>query len=234
VKTITAVIGTPHVQGSATAALVSDFFTVLRERDPGIACEAIVLGTSRVGACNACWACSATGQCPLKDDLAAIQERILASDLLILGTPLHAGHVSAQTKAFIDRSFLWAHTVRLLGKPALTAVTSAFSDPSPAEDYLTGILVTLGALPMGGLRRQPFAPETLAPLDSCRRDHGALADRVIAVLSGRETLAPTPAHAASFETVKAMVRHVPGGFARSHWERRGWFDGGFAEALRAA
>lgn len=233
-KTIVAVVGTPHAHQSATVALVTDFLELVRERDPEIGFDIVSLGATRVAPCNGCWTCSSTGACPLKDDLAGIQEKLLAADAVILGSPVHATHVSAQAKAFIDRSFLWAHMIRLIGKPSLTAVTAAFSDMTETEAYLSNMLIALGTLPMGGLRRNPFAPEALTPRGACQRDHGALADRLVEVLNGRAVVEPTPQHAAVFEGIKAMVRGIPGGYAKGYWESRHWFDQDFASAMKAA
>lgn len=233
-KTIVAVIGTPHAQQSATVSLVTGFLDLVRERDSAVTYEILSLGAARVAPCNGCWTCSRTGTCPLADDLPAIQAKLLAADAVILGSPVHATHVSAQTKAFIDRSFLWAHTIRLIGKPSLTAVTAAFSDMTETETYLSNMLVALGTLPMGGLRRNPFIPEPLAPREACIRDYGTLADRLIAVLDGRATLTPTPQHAAVFEGIKGMVQGIPGGYAKGYWESRHWFDKDFIGALDAA
>jgi len=230
-KRIVAVVGTPKALGSTTAALIERFVDLARERDPEIELDTVALGASRVGPCAGCWACSATGACVIKDDLQAVQARILAGDLIILASPVFAANVSAQMKAFIDRSFVWAHTLRLLGKPSLTAMTAAYSDMSEPEAYLRSMAIALGTLPMGGLRDHPFAPID----DKVFRDRwGDLAARVVQVLNGGARPEPTPDHFQTFEAMRGLVAGIPGGYAKGRWEANGWTDKSFAEALSAA
>jgi len=60
----------------------------------------------RIEPCRSCWACRKVGQCVLKDDMAeAIVPELLESDGLVVGSPVYFNNVSAQLKAFIDRTW---------------------------------------------------------------------------------------------------------------------------------
>jgi len=230
-KRIVAVVGSPKAEGSTTVALIERFVGLVRERDAEVELDIVALGATRVGPCAGCWACSATGACVIKDDLDSVQTRVLAGDLVILASPVFAANVSAQMKAFIDRSFVWAHTLRLLGKPSLTAMTAAYSDMSEPEAYLRSMAIALGTLPMGGLRDHPFAP---IDDQAFRARWGDLAARVVEVLNGSARPEPTPEHARTFEAMRGLALGIPGGFAKRRWEANGWMDKTFAEALAAA
>lgn len=233
-KTIAAVIGTPHGEASATRSLVVDFLDLVKENDPTLSTEIITLDDRAIAPCNGCFACTRSGSCTISDDLAAVQATLLKSDAVILGSPVYAESISAQTKTFIDRSFLWAYALSLLGKPALTAVTAAFSDPTPTEDYLSGILCAFGAIPVGHLNRHPYAPRVVTPAEETRVRYSGLATRLAGILAGRLPLEPSPDNQRCFETIKATLPHLPGGFAKRIWTERGWFTASFAEAVKAA
>lgn len=228
---IVAVVGTPKAEGSATVSLISRFVDLVRERERDVELDVIGLGAVRVEPCRGCWTCSAGGACPIKDDLLSVQERILGADLVILGSPVFAMNISAQMKAFIDRSFPWAHTMRLLGKPSLTAMTAAFSDMSGPESYLRSMAIALGTLPMGALRELPFAPVEGDPGAAFAARWGDLADRVALVLGRRSRPEPTPEHEHAFETMRSLAMSIPGGHAKSRWEANGWTNKTFAQAL---
>jgi multimeric flavodoxin WrbA len=58
--------------------------------------------------CLSCFECkrkggASLGRCALKDDLAPVLERIAACDLLVLGSPIYIGEVTAAARAFIER-----------------------------------------------------------------------------------------------------------------------------------
>lgn len=228
-KTVTALVGSPRQERSGTRRLVADFVELVARRFPEIETDYVTLGADAVAPCRGCFGCSATGVCQIGDDLAAIQAKLLAADLIVLASPVYVCHVSAQMKAFIDRSFVWAHALSLFGKPALTAVTAAFGDMRPAESYLTSIACAFGAIPLGGVRRYPYRPaETPDPATD------ALADRVAAVLSGRLAAVPTAANRDHFEMLKAVLPTIPGDYAKARWSSRGWFDQSFDQALAVA
>lgn len=229
-KRIVAVVGSPKTETSTTAALVKRFVGLVRETDPDVELDVVSLGGVRVAPCEGCWTCSATGLCRIKDDLAAVHERISRGDLVILASPVFAANVSAQMKAFIDRSLVWSHTMRLFGKPSMTAVTAAFSDMTGPENYLRSMLIALGSLPMGALRDSPFAPADDATF---RARWSETATRVVETLNGRARPDPTAEHVRTFEMLRTLVRGIPGGYAKRVWEANGWMERSFEEALAA-
>lgn len=53
--------------------------------------------------CNGCGSCSSTGRCILADPMSSAVERICASDILILASPIRFSGLSSQMKMLIDR-----------------------------------------------------------------------------------------------------------------------------------
>lgn len=58
----------------------------------------------KIEPCDGCGVCWETKKCPIDDDLEKIINELVKSDAIIIGSPVYYGAVSAQMKAFIDRS----------------------------------------------------------------------------------------------------------------------------------
>jgi len=54
--------------------------------------------------CNGCSVCWKTKKCPIDDDLEKVLSELIDADAIVIGSPAYYGTVSAQIKAFIDRS----------------------------------------------------------------------------------------------------------------------------------
>lgn len=56
--------------------------------------------------CKSCWACQKLGECVIDDEMSNVLiPMLLESDGIILGSPVYFNNVSAQLKAFIDRTW---------------------------------------------------------------------------------------------------------------------------------
>ena len=75
------------------------------------------------GFCRACDSCMRNGgTCILKDDMAVVLELYQKADVLVLSTPVYFYGISAQMKAFIDRTYpIWQR----LGKKEVYYIISA-------------------------------------------------------------------------------------------------------------
>lgn len=75
--------------------------------------------------CLGCHVCIMAGEekCPLKDDMASIEQKMHAADGIILATPVYSLQVSFLMKEYIDRfSYMW-HRPRFFGKCAMGLAT---------------------------------------------------------------------------------------------------------------
>ncbi|MHA1725666.1 MAG: flavodoxin family protein [Promethearchaeota archaeon] len=65
--------------------------------------------------CNACWACLKTAKCTINDDMTEILiPLLLECEGIVLGSPVFFNNITAQLKAFIDRT--WAVKGKLKNK----------------------------------------------------------------------------------------------------------------------
>lgn len=68
--------------------------------------EFLKLADHTVEPCRSCWACTQPRPCVIEDDMReAITPMLMGSDALVLGTPVYFNNVSAQLKAFMDRTW---------------------------------------------------------------------------------------------------------------------------------
>jgi len=70
--------------------------------------EIIRLCELTISPCLNCGGCDKTGKCVVEDDMTPLYDKILATDLIILASPIFFYGITAQAKAFIDRTqALW-------------------------------------------------------------------------------------------------------------------------------
>lgn len=68
--------------------------------------EIIRLADCHFAHCTACWSCRDAGRCVFNDDMTThIVPRLLASDAVVLGSPIFFNNVTADMKAFMDRTW---------------------------------------------------------------------------------------------------------------------------------
>ena len=123
---VIAVNGSPR-KGGNTAIMIGHVFEELKAQ--GIETEMIQIGGRKVYGCRACYECwkSKDLTCAIKNDrFNGWLEKVLAADGLILASPTYFGDVTAEMKAFMDRTgfVTRANGSLLAGKvgAALTAV----------------------------------------------------------------------------------------------------------------
>lgn len=98
--------GSPHRHGN-TETLLDSFLDGARET--GATVEKVVLKTLQYSPCRGCNACHKTGECIVNDDAVVLYEKIMASDCLVIASPIYTMGITAELKGFIDRQqYLWA------------------------------------------------------------------------------------------------------------------------------
>ena len=70
--------------------------------------EIIRLCDLNISACISCGGCDKTGECVVEDDMTPLYQKIISTKLIILASPIFFYGITAQAKAFIDRTqALW-------------------------------------------------------------------------------------------------------------------------------
>jgi multimeric flavodoxin WrbA len=102
---IAAIYGSPRTKGN-TALLLKQ--AVEGAREAGAHVEEIFLRNLKISPCLEIYGCKTTGRCAIQDDFQNVQDILLASDGIMLASPIFFYTVSAHTKIFMDRcQSLW-------------------------------------------------------------------------------------------------------------------------------
>ena len=99
---ILAIVGSPRPKGN-TNYLVDQALEEVSKL--GIETEKIVLSDYQVNPCLGHDNCASLDSCLQKDDTAAILDKFCQADGVILATPVYYFSVTAQMKAFMDRTY---------------------------------------------------------------------------------------------------------------------------------
>jgi NAD(P)H-dependent FMN reductase len=80
----------------------------------GAETERILLADMKIGFCRNCRECvqapgNEPGKCTMKDDVPELIRKCLTSDILILGSPVNFGSMTAISKAFLERMVCLVH-----------------------------------------------------------------------------------------------------------------------------
>jgi len=100
-----ALLGSPRRKGN-TETVLDAAISGARGSDAFV--EKIVLDKLSIKPCRECYTCSKNGHCIIEDDMQPLYRKILASNRIILASPIFFMNFSAQTKLMIDRcQCLW-------------------------------------------------------------------------------------------------------------------------------
>ncbi len=108
-------LGSPRKKGNSeilTEALLEGV------RQAGGSPEIIRLCDLKISPCISCGGCDKTGKCVVEDDMTPLYDKIISIDKVIVSSPIFFYGITAQTKAFIDRTQALWNRKRLLRKRA--------------------------------------------------------------------------------------------------------------------
>ena len=112
-----------HRENGNTEKLVKAILESAKEN--GAETKFYKLTKMNISLCLGCFNCRETGTCVTDDAMRFLLEKIQASDVIILGSPVYMWQVSGQTKLFVDRLVPFIKpdfTTRLKGKKQLFMV----------------------------------------------------------------------------------------------------------------
>ncbi|MCG8344674.1 MAG: flavodoxin family protein [Chlorobiales bacterium] len=142
-----AIVGSPR-KGKATDKLVDKAVEGCLSVAPDTKVVKINLGEHNIQFCRNCLVCRESktsgpvAECSIHDDMDAIKQEVLDSDLLIFGSPVHMGYATALMMAFLER-ICWT-----FAKPEKNILTIK-GCPVPRSDKKRNalIIVTSGIVP---------------------------------------------------------------------------------------
>ena len=129
-------LGSPRKKGNSetlTHALLEGV------RQAGGSPEIIRLCDLKISPCLSCGGCDKTGKCVVEDDMIPLYEKIIHIDKIIVASPIFFYGVTAQTKAFIDRTQALWNRKRLLQKKG------GWLDNPERQGFFVSVAATRGA-----------------------------------------------------------------------------------------
>ncbi len=142
-------------------------------REAGHEVEKLRVAQLDIHPCIACYHCSAHGgECVFRDDMAAVLQKMIDADVLVLASPVYFYSVDAQLKAVIDRTV--ARWLEVKNKEMYYIVTMADTAPASAETTLAcfrgyadcvegavekGVILGGGAYESGAIKALPAMRE---------------------------------------------------------------------------
>jgi multimeric flavodoxin WrbA len=162
------VVGSPRPYGnSATVA------QMLLEKLPAGKAQVRTFELNKLNfrGCQGCMACKTKfDQCALKDELTEVLEEIRIADVVLIGTPVYIGEITAQTKGFVDRFYSYYLPDYLTnpkpgrlapGKKLVFILSQGNPDPNAYKDLVskyTGYFSRLGFTNVYSIRALGMRP----------------------------------------------------------------------------
>lgn len=173
-KNVLVLMGSPRKHGN-TDRLADEFIRSAQEASHRV--EKIYLKDRKINGCLGCGACQRNGgSCVQKDDMDDIYEKWLASDVVVLASPVYFYTWSSQMKAVLDRTFAIEQKVTDTDFYLISA------GAAPTEDYMSLMLESfrkyVGCFRAGGNREGGYvfglgtnAPGDVAGSDAMKKAH---------------------------------------------------------------
>jgi multimeric flavodoxin WrbA len=92
-------------KGGNTEVLVERVLAMTKELGADI--ELDFIAHKNIAPCDGCESCVVTGKCKVQDDMQGIYSKLIEADGIVFGTPVYYWGMTAQAKAFIDRTFIF-------------------------------------------------------------------------------------------------------------------------------
>jgi len=120
---------------SGNSDLLCDQF-VIGAREAGNQAEKIFLRDKEIGYCTGCGSCYTSHRCVQQDDMAEVLEKMIASDAIVMATPVYFYTMAGQMKTLIDRTC--CRYTEISNKEIYFIVTAADSRKQAMERTLEG------------------------------------------------------------------------------------------------
>jgi len=105
--------------------------------ETGLETEYISLNDKVIRGCIGCVECASDNVCVLKDDWAAIRDKMFEAEAVVFGAPNYYGAINALGHAFLERTFSLRHRERFPLAGKLNAIVTVGSGQlGPVEEYI--------------------------------------------------------------------------------------------------
>jgi multimeric flavodoxin WrbA len=141
------VVGSPRKNGN-TEILMNEILKTTREA--GCDAEIFLMSEKKVAPCDACGSCFQVGSCVIQDDMQELYAMMQRADVIVFGSPVYFGSVSAQCKAIMDRMFALLRDRSLKDKVAGALVVTRRVGALQTRSLLQAFCIAQGMIVAGG------------------------------------------------------------------------------------
>jgi len=125
--------------------------------------------------------------------------------------------------------------LKLIGKPAITAVTTGNSGMKATEKFINTVFYLLGAIPVGHLRGNAFKPGEFPNRIAVKEKNRKLAAKVVQILNGEKKIRPALMNKVFFWGIKQSMKKNAQKrlkFEFDYWDKKGWFKKTYSQAAK--
>jgi len=223
---VLAIQGSPH-RGN-TYDRVERFGQKLRALG-GIEFEHLPLNDVHLEPCRGCFLCFARGEdaCPLRDDRAAIGEKLDQADGVVFATPVYSMHVSSLLKRFVDRFAFVFHRPRYFDKAAVGLAVTGGIGLNEALGYVKMFAGSWGFEYVADLKYIDVPRNSdLVPLATVRDRTDEVVRRLHRAVTEKPPRALTTNDYLHFHAMRAVYGRLEA-YSRTdyaYWAAKGWLD----------
>ncbi|MCP1716013.1 multimeric flavodoxin WrbA [Methanocalculus alkaliphilus] len=161
-----------------TAILVHEILGHVAQK--GVPTEFISLSGKEIKPCIGCEKCKEEKCCVIKnDDWHEIIEKVVAADVLVIGSPTYYFDVCGQVKNLIDRTYSLWHDRKLAGKKAVAISVCADKGGTRALETLEAFLSTHEYGYIGHIIGRGFNPGDVREDSIAMGSTKPIADRIV-------------------------------------------------------
>jgi multimeric flavodoxin WrbA len=133
--------------------------------------------------CDGCWGCTKTGKCHIKDDVAVLQDKMIAADGIIFGTPVYFWGMTAQAKAIVDRTISLGRPDRTIANKVCGVVASCGSlgMVDVLKDF-SYYIIQRRMLPANQVSAYLMGPDDLQKMPKCLEALNMLGRQMVALV----------------------------------------------------
>lgn len=197
--------GSPRSSLSRTGQLVKAVLESVK--NAGAQVEYFDISKLKVAPCIACDKCHKVGYCIQKDDSKKIIDAIMASDGVVIGSPVYNYQVTAQLKAWFDRLGNVIHCLKFSGKYGAVVATSGGAGETETADYLEAVLKRTGIQCVGRLAKGIDEDGLLTEESPLFKEAKELGQSLVAAISEKKTY---PEQLAEMDGLKGFFCYLVG------------------------
>jgi multimeric flavodoxin WrbA len=167
-----------------TALLIREILR--RCEEGGVKTEFVSLAGMKINPCLGCEKCREKKLCVIEnDDWNEIIGKVMACDVLVIGSPTYYYDVNGHLKNFIDRTYSLYHDRKLAGKKGVAVAVHANKGAGRTVKTIEGFLSTHEFASLGSVKGTGYHQGDVLHDEEAMKRAGKIGDRIVRLLKPR-------------------------------------------------